>query len=178
MKKNKKQNTVVTPSDSVVIPSGVEESLKNEVLSLNEKLARTLADYQNQEKRHQSQRSQIVKLANESLIYQLLPILDDLERAQTHLKDQGLGHVIKQFFKTLDNEGVKVVDPIGFDFDPLTMDCAEAVDGPKNKVVKTVLKGYTYADKTLRPAKVEVGNGTTPSVIPDPSVIPAEAGIH
>jgi len=159
MKKIKKQNTVVIPTDEVVIPSAVEESLKNEVLSLNEKLVRTLADYQNQEKRHQSQRSQIIKLANESLIYQLLPILDDLERAQAHLNDQGLGHVIKQFIKTLDEEGVKVVDPIGLDFDPITMDCAEVVEGPKEKVVKTILKGFTYADKTLRPAKVEVGNG-------------------
>ena len=133
--------------------------LKDEIIILNDKLARTLADYQNQEKRHQSQRSQIIKMANENLLYNLLPIVDDLERAQSHLKDQGLSHVIKQFIKTLDDEGVKVVDPVGLDFDPLAMDCAEVVDGPKDKVVKTVLKGYTYADKILRPAKVEVGSG-------------------
>ena len=53
------------------------------------------------------------------------------------------------------------------------MDCAEVVAGPKEKVIKTILKGYTYADKTLRPAKVEVGSGTTDRN-PEPAVIPSE----
>lgn len=132
-----------------------------EIAELKDKLARTLADYQNQDKRHAAQRIQMARFANESLLGKFIAILDDLDRAQKHLNDAGLGHVIKQINDLLKDEGVTPVDPVGADFDPLTMDCSEVVEGEKNKVVKTTLKGYLYHDKTLRPAKVEVGSGVT-----------------
>lgn len=132
---------------------------QQEIADLKDKLARTLADYQNQDKRHTAQRIQMVKYANETLLNKFVTILDDLDRAQSHLNDAGLGFVVKQINDLLKDEGVIPVNPVGSDFDPLTMDCADVVDGEKNKVVKTLLKGYLYHDKTLRPAKVEVGNG-------------------
>jgi molecular chaperone GrpE (heat shock protein) len=94
----------------------------------------------------------------------ILPVLDDLERAQGHLNDAGLGHVIKQFHQVLSGEGLSLIESDGADFDPETMDCAEVVAGPKDKVVKTISKGYRYYDKVLRPAGVEVGNGVADAV--------------
>lgn len=138
-----------------------KDKTTQEISELKDKLARTLADYQNQDKRHSAQRIQMVKFANESLLSKFITILDDLDRAQKHLNDAGLGFVIKQINDLLKEEGVTSVDPVGANFDPLTMDCSEVVEGEKDRVVRTSLKGYLYHDKTLRPAKVEVGGGTT-----------------
>ncbi|OGD71026.1 nucleotide exchange factor GrpE [Candidatus Collierbacteria bacterium RIFCSPLOWO2_01_FULL_50_23] len=135
------------------------EVLKEQLTALDDKFKRALADYQNQEKRHASQKSVFIKFANETLLEKIIPILDDLERAQSHLNDTGLGHVIKQFHLVLSGEGISVIESDNADFDPATMDCAEVVAGEKDKVVKTLALGYRLYDKVLRPAKVEVGNG-------------------
>ena len=152
----KKSNT--TPP---VIQSAAEESLKSQMADLDDKFKRLLADYQNQDKRHTAQKSAIYKLANETLLDKIIPVLDDLERAQGHLNDSGLGQVLRQFQQVLSTEDLAIIESDGLDFNPETMDCAEVVAGPKNKVVKTVAKGYRLFDKVLRPAKVEVGNGVT-----------------
>ena len=133
------------------------KSLKEQVALLDDKFKRALADYQNQEKRHEAQRSLLANFANEVLLAKILPVIDDLERAKNLLKDAGLGHVLKTFHQVLASEGLSVIDSDNADFDPATMDCAEVVAGPKDKIVKTVTKGYRLYDKILRPAKVEVG---------------------
>lgn len=135
------------------------KSLKEQVALLDDKFKRVLADYQNQEKRHQAQKTALAKFANEALLDKILPVLDDLERAQSHLQDAGLGHVLKTFHQLLVSEGLSIIESDQADFNPDTMDCAEVVAGPKDKVVKTVTRGYRLFDKVLRPAKVEVGNG-------------------
>lgn len=133
--------------------------LENEVKDLENKFKRAMADYQNQTKRHQSRQVEIIKFANESLLDKLLPVLDSLELAQNHLKDLGLKMILDQFVKVISLEGVNEIASTGKDFDPKTMDCASLVKGPKNTAVTTLVKGYTYYDKVLRPAKVEVGSG-------------------
>lgn len=133
--------------------------LENEVKDLENKFKRAMADYQNQAKRHQSRQVEIIKFANESLLDKLLPVLDSLELAQNHLKDLGLKMILDQFVKVINLEGVNEIVSTGADFDPKTMDCASLVKGPKNRAVTTLVKGYTYYDKVLRPAKVEVGSG-------------------
>ena len=147
------------------------KSLKEQVALLDDKFKRALADYQNQEKRHEAQRSLLAKFANEVLLAKILPVLDDLERAQSHLKDAGLGHVLKTFHQVLASEGLSVIDSDNADFDPATMDCAEVVAGPKDKVVKTASRGYHLYDKILRPAKVEVGSGEVAPVTVSPRMV-------
>jgi len=134
--------------------------LEAEIKDLENKFKRALADYQNQTKRHQSRQTEIIKFANQSLLDKLLPVLDSLELAQHHLKDAGLKMVLDQFKKVINSEGVKEIPSTNQKFDPQTMDCASLVNGPKDIVTTTLVKGYTYHDKVLRPAKVEVGNGT------------------
>ena len=126
----------------------------------DEKYLRALADYQNLEKRVALDRLNLIKYTNAMLLTKLIPVLDDLERAQSHLNDPGLTQILLQFTKLLDTEGVKVIDPAGSLFDPSSMDCAEVVEGEKDKVVATQLKGYLYQDRVLRPARVTVGNGS------------------
>lgn len=135
------------------------QHLENQITDLDSKFKRALADYQNLEKRHSQDKQNLIRFANENLLHKLLSVLDDLERAQNHLNDSGLGLVISQFYRQLESEGVKAVDSTGKPFNPETMDCTDVVAGEKNQVVKTVIKGYLYHDKVLRPAKVEVGSG-------------------
>ena len=139
------------------------KSLKEQIALLDDKFKRALADYQNQEKRYESQKSLFVKFANETLLDKILPVVDDLERAQTHLKDAGLGHVIKQIHQVLAGEGLSIITSDHANFDPATMDVLQVVPGENNKVIKTIIKGYRLYDKVLRPAKVEVGGGTLPT---------------
>ena len=122
-------------------------------------LKRVLADYQNQKKRFEKQQQEFVKFANSTLIDKFLTVLDDLERAQYHLKDDGLALALKQFLTVLESESVKEINLKNSDFDPQTADCIEIVDGPKNKIIQIIKKGYTLNSKVLRPAQVRVGKG-------------------
>ncbi|KKS92644.1 MAG: Protein GrpE [Candidatus Collierbacteria bacterium GW2011_GWB1_44_6] len=141
------------------------EENEEKLASTEEKYLRILADYQNQQRRHKEQESQIIKMASASLLEKLLLNMDSLQLAQSHLKDKGLQMVIEQFMVVFKEEGLALIETDGNDFDPITMDCTEIVPGKKDQVVETVAPGYFLFDKVLRPAKVKVGSGinNTPS---------------
>ncbi len=134
---------------------------KAKIKDLETRLMRALADYSNLEKRHQNQRQDTIKFANATLLEKLLPILDDLYRAQDHLQDSGLALTINHFNQFLVSEGVSEISALNQDFDPLTMDCVQVVKGQPNRVVTVLNRGYLYHDKVLRSARVEVGSGST-----------------
>lgn len=124
---------------------------------LEDRLKRTLADYQNLERRIEEERRLLSKLSSVLLVEKFLPVLDNLESAQKHLNDQGLELVIKQFKDILATEGVEEINAEGSEFDPTYHEAIEAEDGQENnKVVKVVTKGYKIEDKVIRPAKVIV----------------------
>ncbi|MBU0618943.1 nucleotide exchange factor GrpE [Patescibacteria group bacterium] len=137
-------------------------TIKQLQLQLNEletKWKRALADYQNLEKRVVKDRVSFVQFANAALIDKLLAVLDGLEQAANHLKDQGLNLMVEQFKAVLAIEEVKEIKVLNQMFDPQTMDCVELVAGPANKVISVSQKGYWLKDKVIRPAKVKVGQG-------------------
>lgn len=124
---------------------------------LENQLRRTLADYQNLERRIEEERKLLGKLSAALLIEKLLPVLDNIENAQKHLGDPGLEMVIKQFRETLLSEGVEEITAEGTEFDPNLHEAIEAETGEEdNKVVKVVQKGYKIEDKVIRPARVVV----------------------
>jgi molecular chaperone GrpE len=133
--------------------------LQEKIDELEENWKRAIADYHNLEKRIKDQQKNFVRLANASLIDKLLGALDDLERATLHLKDDGLNIIYEQFWEVLTSEGVSEIKAQGRRFNPETMDCVEMTMGPKNKVTKVQLKGYSLNDQVIRPARVEVGKG-------------------
>lgn len=134
-------------------------NLKEQLKAAEEQRLRALADYQNLEKRVASQQQQFVKLATAGFILRLLPVLDHLERAVTHLKEPGLEIIIKQFREVLESEGVKPFIALSQPFNHQTMECIESVPGKKELVVEVVETGYLIGDQVLRLAKVKVGNG-------------------
>ena len=133
--------------------------LDNQVNEYEDKWKRALADYQNLQKRVENERSTYAKMANAVLIVEILGILDDLERAAKHTKDEGLELVLKRFDDLLKREDVVEIEAMGNDFDPESMEAIESVMGDDNKVMNVVQKGYMMGEAVLRPAKVEVGNG-------------------
>ena len=130
---------------------------KDQIADLENKWKRALADYANLEKRIEKEKEDFVKFANAQLLNKLLAILDNLELAERHLRDKGLTLAGNRFREILKEEGVEEIEVLGRNFDPELMDAVETVDGPKNKVVEVVLKGYKLYGKVLRPAKVKVG---------------------
>jgi molecular chaperone GrpE len=121
------------------------------------KYLRALADYQNLEKRTQSEKQEIRKYATEVVIARLLPTLDTLTKAAEHVKDTGLELALKELYAALSEQGVEKIAVSGKPFDPHQMECIEVVAGKDNIVVEELLPGYRLHDKILRVAQVKVG---------------------
>ena len=126
----------------------------NKVLA---QLKRVMADYDNFKKRVARDQLEFVKFSNRELLTKLLPVLDDLERAEAHVKDEGLSLAIKHLREVLSAEGVSELEVIGKTYNPALAEATETVDGPKNQVVEVTKKGYKLNDMILRPAQVKVG---------------------
>ena len=101
----------------------------------------------------------MIKIASVGVIIKLLPVIDNLESAQVHLKDQGLAISILEFKKVLNEEGLVEIKPkIGESFDENTMEAIEVVPGTSdNTIAETILIGWKFEDGTVvRHAKVKV----------------------
>lgn len=137
-----------------------------EIENLKNQIARTLADYQNLEKRAAQEREELRKSANSGLILRLLPALDTLMLAQKHTKDEGINLSVKQIFDTLEREGLKKIETQGLGFDPHIMEAVHVVEVDpsagsgqgEGKVIEELRPGFLLNDKVLRAAQVSVGH--------------------
>ena len=143
-----------------------------ELEQCQEKVLRLAADLENFKKRIEREKSEYMKYALESFARELLPFLDNLERAVTSAKDsrdfdkliEGLDLTISGYLKTLERFGLKVFTAEGQKFDPnlheaLTVQEHEGVE--ENTVIKELLKGYSLHERILRPALVVVSKNAT-----------------
>jgi molecular chaperone GrpE len=131
--------------------------LNEKINSLEGKLARSLADYSNLEKRIDSQRQLFVTLATTSILSKMVEVLDDFYLAQHHLSDPGLKMAVDKFNSVLKTEGLEEINPIEAEFDPETMECIAIVEGKENHVVEVKKYGYKLNGHLIRPAQVLVG---------------------
>jgi len=139
-------------------PDNKAEDLNITIASLSDKLARALADYSNLEKRVDSQRQMFANIATAGMLNKLVPVLDDLYLAQSHLKDSGLQITIDKLKQLIKSEGIDEINPKeGDEFDSETMSCISVVDGEDNKIKILHKIGYKLNDQVLRPAEVVVG---------------------
>lgn len=132
-----------------------EENKKIE--ELENQVKRSLADYQNLEKRTAEERVGWIKQANKDLILRLLPVLDTLMLAAKHTNDQSITVSIKQFQDVLRGEGIERIEAIGKLFDPLIMEAIGTKEGKEWEVLEEVKPGYKLGEIILRPAYVIVG---------------------
>ena len=122
-----------------------------------DKYLRALADYQNLEKQTSAWRQEFAQFASSDLIRKLLEVLDDLEKAQEHLQDEGLKLIIGKLHNILREEGLEELEVEGKSFDPTTAEVVSTEPGEEeHKVVKVLQKGYKLNDKVIRVAKVVV----------------------
>lgn len=145
--------------------------LENELKEAKDKYLRLYSEFENFRRRTAKEKIDMVQNANEKLITSLLPVLDDLDRAEKNLegnKDaaaqlEGFTLIHNKFRKIVEQQGVKVLalEP-GADFDTDTQEAITQIPAPdeklKGKVVDVIEKGYTLNDKVIRYAKVVVGN--------------------
>ena len=126
---------------------------------------RTAADFQNYKRRVEQEREEVARLANASLIINLLPLMDDLERAldsvDTRLAGMtwldGIRLIQRKFQALLEMNGVTEIEADGLEFDPNVHEAVTFGPGEDNKVISVVQKGYKLGDRVLRPAMVVVG---------------------
>jgi molecular chaperone GrpE len=149
----------------------IEERAKNaedDARRYLENWRRAEADLQNFKKRVEQDRSETTRFAGASMIINLLPIVDDFERAfqslDAHIAGMtwfdGVHLIYRKLLALLENSGVKPIVTEGETFDPRFHEAVAHVQGPENKVVSEVQRGYMLHDRVLRPAMVVVGNGS------------------
>jgi len=130
---------------------------------------RAAADYQNLKRRMEQERSEVSRLANASLVINLLPLLDDLERALRNVDTKlagltwidGIWLIYRKFQAVLENAGVREIPAEGQPFDPNVHEAISQAPGEEGKVLSVVQKGYTLGDRVVRPAMVIVGGAAT-----------------
>jgi molecular chaperone GrpE len=145
------------------------EELNTKVSDLSDKLLRKAAEFENYRKRMDNEVSSYVKYANEKLIIDLLPILDDFERLnkswdEKHDADkykEGIDLINEKLKKVLQKHGLKEMESLGKAFDVNLHDALLQVpkeDVKPDTVVEEVEKGYFLKDKVIRHAKVIVSS--------------------
>lgn len=129
------------------------------MLKIKDQLARALADYDNLRKRTDEEKVAWSKFSSQNIVLRLLPILDILEKAQSHLKDEGLVIAISEFKKILIEEELEEINPkVGSEFDANSQEVIEVVDGKEdNMIQEVVLSGWKFKDgQVIRHARVKV----------------------
>jgi molecular chaperone GrpE len=159
-----------TPPD---IDSGSEASVEtpqaaDEVKAAVDRYVRLAAEFENYKKRAQKDQAEYIKYANEKLLKDLLPVLDNLQRALQHAQTsngadglvQGIELTYKQYLDILSRFGVKPIPSVGLQFDPAVHQAVAVVEAKKGQEPNTVAdeheKGYYLHDRVLRPAVVTV----------------------
>lgn len=138
------------------------EQTDEKIGQLEDQLRRSVADYQNLEKRTQEERVGWIKIANKDFILKLLPTLDHMETALKGVEKeensgwlQGIELAVKEFKKILQEEGLEQVQTESFD--PQLHEAVSVQDGPDGKILEILQMGYNLNGKLIRPAKVIVG---------------------
>jgi molecular chaperone GrpE len=128
---------------------------------------RSQADLENYIKRAEQEKSETVEFAHRMLVLDLLPILDDFERAfaslPVELDEQNWTDGIKLIYNkvkaVLETQGLAEIKAKGECFDPYWQEAAGQLEGEEGIVVEEIRKGYKFRDKLLRPSMVMIGAG-------------------
>jgi len=165
-------------AEDISLESKLQEAL-DEAADLKDKMLRLAADYQNYKKRNERERATAMKYAGEHIFREILPVVDNLERAigqgvidgadaEQNLTGllEGVELTLKSLAASLEKFEVKPIESVGEPFDPnkqeaLTMEPSETV--PANHVLTEFERGYYYKDRLLRAAKVIVSSGKAKS---------------
>jgi len=128
---------------------------------------RTQADFSNYMKRAEQEKKEIIEFANKALVSNLLPILDDFERAFTSMPakfaksswTEGMRLIYNKMKTVLETQGLSEIKARRESFDPRLHEAAAQREGEEGIVIEEIRKGYKFKDNLLRPSVVVVGKG-------------------
>jgi len=146
------------------------EAMEAEYRSAHDKYLRLAAEFDNYKRITQRDQRDQIKFGNEHLLKEMLPVVDNLERAIKSAKDnggnealmQGVELTLKQLLGVLGKFGVTPMESIGKPFDPTTQQAVAQVESdtvPEHAVAEELQKGYLLHDRILRPSMVSVSKG-------------------
>lgn len=143
--------------------------LKAELDEMKDKYLRLYAEFENYKKKIQKDKEELLKYGNESLVYDLLPVIDTLEMAIKHSTigginkaqslTQGVENTLREFLRVLEKFGLKEIEAAGKPFDPTCHHAMSQVENSQyddNIVVEEFRKGYAFNNKVIRPSLVSV----------------------
>ena len=155
-----------TTAEEEVSPTA---ELENQIAELKDKYLRQVAEFDNYRKRTLKEKTELILNGGENILKSLLPVIDDMERAQKSMEKsedlssikEGINLVFKKFVTTLENAGLKKIDTDGKDFNTDEHEAIAMIPAPtddmKGKVIDCVQPGYKLNDKVIRHAKVAIG---------------------
>jgi molecular chaperone GrpE len=166
------------PADRIVALTAELEVARDELRQATDRLLRERADAENLKKRTARERADAVRFGTESLIKDVLPIVDNLERAVQHAQEggdatplvEGVALVLKSLLDVLAGHGVTRVEAAGTQFDPSHHEAVAHIESaahPPNAVIQEHQPGYRLHERLLRPALVTVAKG--PSNLANPA---------
>jgi molecular chaperone GrpE len=129
---------------------------------------RAEADFENYKRRIEQERAESAKFAGMSLILNILPVVDDLERAFKSIPEklahltwtEGIRLIHRKLQATLEAQGVTEIQALGETFDPSIHEAVGQTAGKEGKVIEEAQKGYRLHGRVIRPSFVIVGNGS------------------
>ncbi len=148
-----------------------EDKLKSEIRELKDKYLRLYSEFENYRKRTSKERLELIKTASEDVIKEIIPVMDDFERAYRASENEensqkvrdGNQLIFKKLEKILEYKGLQEMeDLVGKPFDADMQEAITQIPAPneemKGKVIDVVEKGYKLGDKVVRYAKVVIGS--------------------
>lgn len=159
--------TTDTESEVVALTKKIAD-LEEKNKQLEDKYLRSEAEIQNAQNRYAKERAQLIKYESQSLAKDILPAMDNLERALSVEADDDASRQLKKgvqmtldaLVKSMQDHGIVEIEADGAKFDPTLHQAVQTVaaenDDQKDCVIQVLQKGYQYKDRTLRPAMVVV----------------------
>ncbi|MBI2841629.1 MAG: nucleotide exchange factor GrpE [Acidobacteria bacterium] len=151
------------------------QKLAHEKMVLADQIRRKMADFENYKKRMERERVEFQSYSNSLLVTDLLPFLDNLERALTHTNHEsnkafvdGVELIYRQVREMLNRYGVRSLETVGTPFDPnfhQAIGFVETSEVPDGHVAEQLMTGYMMHDRLLRPASVRVARA--PAGVPE-----------
>ncbi|MBQ4161762.1 MAG: nucleotide exchange factor GrpE [Parabacteroides sp.] len=145
------------------------DALQKKYNELNDSHLRLMAEFDNYRKRTLREKAELIKNGGESALTNLLPVVDDFERALQNLRTaedmkavgEGVELIYTKFMSYLSQQNVKPIETVGKAFDDETSEAVALIPAPdpemKGKVLDCIQTGYTLNEKVIRHAKVVVG---------------------
>ncbi len=159
--------------EEVIPPTGELEQLKSEAEDARDRMLRTAAEFENYKKRAEREKNEFIKYIAGDFVTDLIPILDNLERAieikenNSGVEDltsfrEGIRLIYKQLWDVLEKRGVTQIEAVGQLFDPNVHEAVMQIPSekyPENIVANEFQKGYMLHDRVIRASMVSVSSG-------------------